>query len=192
MKDSWNKYRPVVIDVVKSAPGNRYQGGNNNAKNNFDIISLPIFSISNVPWLGSSFIVTTFPAKLSQNCSLILPMPVITNPSFCLAFSIPTGARYKLWQNVGEILHYPMYLGENIPGGVLTFEAWSVFGHTKVELNTPYIISLSTQTPDTNCSCSCVKNPYSNQVLEYCKIFTPKDKPFTNPYFFNTCLNDIL
>jgi hypothetical protein len=93
----------------------------------FYIIYLPTFS-TDATWRGSSEIVKEFLYTLDTNISFLkITQPSDPNFVACIAWK-PTSntiVRYKLWQNVGEILYVPLYNGEKIPA-IFSIEIWNV------------------------------------------------------------------
>jgi len=89
-------------------------------------INLPAFSYSNT-WIGASEIITQFNFSASKNFVLRnRPIPP-TGVNFCLCIRWRTGQtvyRWKLWQNVGEVLNVPLYNGELIKKNFV-LEVWT-------------------------------------------------------------------
>lgn len=89
-------------------------------------LNIPAFNVVNT-WRGSSEIVAKFVYSLSTPVSFISDLP-IANGNFCPCVSWkPTSetiVRYKLWENVGEILYVPLYTGQQI-GANFNIEIWS-------------------------------------------------------------------
>ncbi len=90
--------------------------------------TLPQFSIENV-WRGASEIVKEFSYSLSAKTSIInLLQNTPANPNFvaCVAWKpiSETIVRYKLWEDVGEILYVPLYSGQTINAD-FSIEIWN-------------------------------------------------------------------
>jgi hypothetical protein len=184
--DFWRTYRPVVADTSRWLSA--WKPAGSKADTLFATLSIPPFSISGLPWLGASFITTEFPVNLGVDVSIL--MPISLEISFLLAIRYG-GLRFKLTQNQGETLHYPLYSQQSIPNGQFTIEVWTLQGQTKTELLTPKTLSIST-TIDPSCDCSI--NPYTTLLLEHCAIFQPWDAyaGVPLPYNFNTCLSALI
>lgn len=91
-------------------------------------IYLPCLDIINV-WRGASEVVAKFFFNSNQTTILLNGNKTIIS-NFCPCITWRTGAetiaRYKLWQNVGEILYVPLYTGQLIPSGEFQIEIWNV------------------------------------------------------------------
>jgi hypothetical protein len=92
-----------------------------------DILYLPSFSVEST-WYGASHIVKEFHYSVDNRIS-ILKRVTPDNPRFvaCIAWK-PTSetiVRYKLWEDVNEILWYPLYNGERINAD-FSIEIWNV------------------------------------------------------------------
>lgn len=94
-------------------------------------ITLPSFSVTTI-WGGYSDIVAAFNYEGPNNFSFVpttLPTPI--NPGYLLCVmwkdSIGNTHRYKMWENVGEVLYFsvPNYSGQLIKKN-FRFEIWSV------------------------------------------------------------------
>lgn len=85
------------------------------------------FSVATT-WRGASEIVLELRYALGFNFSFLLVAPP-SNPNFCACIAwkptADTIVRYKLWEDVGEILYVPLYNGELI-GGNFSIEIWNV------------------------------------------------------------------
>lgn len=91
------------------------------------IFYLPSFEISST-WRGASEIIAKFVYEFDKNFSFIR-IATPANPNFvaCISWK-PTSStivRYKLWQDVGEILYVPLYNGERI-GNEFFIEIWNI------------------------------------------------------------------
>lgn len=107
-------------------------------------ITFPAFAIANV-WRGASEIVREFKFALANKTSIInlfTEAPAGANFCPCIAWK-PTSdtiVRYKLWEDVGEILYVPLYNGETINSD-FSVEIWNTPDTTG---GGPYRLSLST------------------------------------------------
>lgn len=167
----WSQLRPAAIDLTNDLKATRQMilAG----KLNYATISLPVFSISGIPWLGASFIAIEFPLDLGVNVNLLTPITKPANVNFCLAVRWGSGAnvyRRKLWADVGEVLDYPLYNGEAI-SHPLTLEAWTTFGHNTVSIATAF----SLQTGRIAVRETCVKS---------CEELAQDDEAEVNDYLF--------
>lgn len=90
------------------------------------IIYLPAFSVD-VVWRGASEIVKEFLYNVGTPLSF-LKITQPSDPNFVAMVAWkPTAntiVRYKLWNNVGEILYYPLYSGQTI-GAEFSIEIWN-------------------------------------------------------------------
>ena len=92
-------------------------------------LQLPAFSID-VTWRGASEIVKKFNFDLDKNISLIhFLAEAPSNPNYvaCVSWkpTTETIVRYKLWQDVGEILYVPLYSGQTIKKN-FAIEIWNI------------------------------------------------------------------
>jgi hypothetical protein len=91
------------------------------------VLYLPEFSVNTV-WRGASEIVKEFLYELANSISIVRrSTPANANFVACIAWK-PTSntiVRYKLWEDVGEILYVPLYNGEKI-GTNFSIEIWNV------------------------------------------------------------------
>lgn len=204
---AWETYRPVTIDLTKTI--RKTIPALNKSQPIYTTISLPVFSVSGIPWLGASFITTEFRVNLGVVVSLIAPIIKPSGVNFCLAVRWPsTGAvvaRYKIWDNVGELLSFPAYTGQTIPNGNFALEIWSSQLFNETSLSAIYKIKtsiLGNFVSGTNlaCSCSCdtQEDATDRPQSENCGIFNPWNV-YVNPgysgYFpmtFDSCLKNIL
>lgn len=132
----------------------KYQPARGRASNVYQSIGIPSFSLGPFPWPGASIILAEVSFSTSSACSLLLPLS-IQEDSFCLALRDSSGRRYKLQNNVGELLLYPTYKCELLPAGTYTIEIWSVQGHQTatsegVTISTSLVIEQDTSS--SNCS----------------------------------------
>ena len=118
---AWS-YKPVTLEPVKSAKPvilNRLV---------YKSLSVAGFAQTLEPWAGASRIFAVqnilipnqnFCIRLGQNLSV---------PTFVMTIKwVAQGVvkRYKLWSNGHEVLSYPLYTGEIIPGEGAQFEFWT-------------------------------------------------------------------
>ena len=98
-------------------------------------IDLPVFSYSsNLAWGGASEIATQFNFSASQNFVLLNRPAKPSGVNYCLTIRYRQGAdikRWKLWENVGEILNVPLYAGQVIKKN-FTLEVWTIETSTTV------------------------------------------------------------
>jgi hypothetical protein len=90
------------------------------------VLYLPEFEFDST-WHGASEIVKEFRYAESNNMSIV-KRSAPNNPNFvaCIAWK-PTSetiVRYKLWEDVGEILYVPLYDGQKI-NGAFSIEIWN-------------------------------------------------------------------
>lgn len=90
-------------------------------------INIPIFDLVN-PWKGASEIIKRFDYNIG-NITLLTPIVKPDEVNFCPVlswFSAPEViTRYKLWDDVGEILYLPVYNGEKITANNFCIEIWN-------------------------------------------------------------------
>lgn len=150
-------------------------------------LHLPTFNISTPVWLGASYITTEFICSIGENWSIKIPVlkPRNLTVDFCLAIRYNVGeavTRYKLWENVGEDLDYPLYNGETLPSETVV-EIWSTIlaDQTSLLFN-DYFIPTSILTPANLCCGDAIP---TYELIERCSLFTelPADLPIT----FNMC-----
>lgn len=167
----WSQIRPASIDLTTDLKATRQMllAG----KLNYATISIPVFSISGIPWLGASFIAIEFPLNLGVNLNLLTPIIKPAGVNFCLAVRWLVGAtvyRRKLWNNVGEVLDYPLYAGEAITYP-LTLEVWTTYGHPTVSISS----ALQIQTGRIAVRETCVKS---------CEELAQNDEAAVDDYLF--------
>lgn len=124
----------------------------------FATVSLPVFSISGIPWLGASFIAIEFPVNFGEAISLLKPIVKPSSVNFCLAVrwldSNGLVVRRKLWENVGEVLGAALYNGEAI-SYPCTFEIWTCSGKTTVSLSSEYVLRTNKISAKQACVADC-------------------------------------
>ena len=90
---------------------------------------IPAFSVANT-WRGASEIVHRFDYDLSAISILNhFPLEQPSGANFCPVLSWLVDEvfyRYKIWENVGEILWLPLYAGQKITGDSFHIEIWNV------------------------------------------------------------------
>lgn len=122
-------------------------------------VIIPAFSITNVPWLGASFILTEFLAESEKNFSIKTDLASQVNSTFVLAVRYVVGdvvTRYKLWSGIGEVLAAPDYNGERLLADSV-FEIWSVEAATDpydIILTAPLLLPSSRLIPTVTCGTS--------------------------------------
>jgi len=112
-------------------------------------IVLPTFSVSTV-WFGYSDIIASFNYEGPNNFSLQINreiLPVTTTYLLCISWTDTNYVmhRYKVWQNVGEVIYFPcpLYTGQKI-GKNFRFEIWSVSQSIPVNTGQTYVIGTET------------------------------------------------
>lgn len=96
---------------------------------------IPAFTY-NVNWLGASEVITQFNYEASRN--FILPRRLVApaGVNYCPCIRWHDGnnnvQRYKLWENVGEVLNTPLITPGNKIGANFVVEIWSVEGAATV------------------------------------------------------------
>lgn len=131
---------------TRSAPGYRRMWHN--------YIILPAFTVDTT-WLGASRIVKTFNYTITSKLSFpLLPTPP-DNCNFCLCISWIEDdevVRFKLWEDVGELLYVDLYDHRTIPTN-FTFEIWSCTDETDATMSSDLMIYNSILVrPTTSCS----------------------------------------
>lgn len=165
-------------------------------------LALPVFSVSTPVWLGSSYITTEFWVNGLSNDFVLQPKH-LTPPAgvnFCLAVRWPNRngdglgvIRYKLWENVGERLVYPLYNGEVIDKDCV-FEIWSSADFEETSLATPYLISLSALVAVNSYQQCCFDSSRELNVLtQVCGLFAIENDSgnYDLPIVFSQCFDDI-
>lgn len=165
---------------------------------------IPAFSVTAPTWIGSSYITTEFRLSgITQSFSL---QPKNLTPpedvNFCLAIRTPITnsdgedvIRYKLWEDVGERLFYPLYDGELLsPDSV--FEIWTSADFDETSLDVDYLIYTSllvSSTADAQCA-QAPSNSQANNLTQYCELFVPPLIPsgdYALPLVPSACFDDI-
>jgi len=95
---------------------------------------LPTFSIVGVPWYGVSHEVAQFNYSATQPFSVIDISGFSSQFCPCIKWRHNNIVyRYKLWDDVNEILHAPLYNAEEI-GANFCIEIWNVDGVVNINL----------------------------------------------------------
>lgn len=101
-------------------------------------IELPVFNINDV-WEGASRLVAVYNYDVGQNVTIQNIVNPIPNNSFVLCVRWRVGNivyRYKLWEDVGEILFVPLYNSEIILHCFI-LEVWSTVNTNNQHLDSP-------------------------------------------------------
>jgi len=113
-------------------------------------VELPVFSY-NTTWYGASVEVTQFNFSSTDVFTLRRLPTVPSGVNFLLCLKWRNGSvvtRYKLWENVGEVLNVPLYGGQIIPKNFV-LEVWNLENGTVVSnASVVKIFSSLTQVPD--------------------------------------------
>lgn len=119
-------------------------------------LEVPIFSAANLPaWSGASYVVARLIIQMGFLWSFRVPV-IPPSDTFVAAIRWTEGEgivrRFKLWQNIGELLSYPLYSGELIPAANAVLEIWSVEGENTAEILTEWTPMITLlELPDTCC-----------------------------------------
>jgi len=129
---------------------------------------LPAFTLPASTWAGASVILAEYAFNNTVWFSLMMPIGEFGS-NFVPAVRYVNGdmvARYKLWEDVGELLYYPVYDGERLgPNAVV--EIWSV-NSPLAPMNPANVTFLSSvvNVPEDTCS-TCCTNPSETDFLVY-------------------------
>lgn len=96
-------------------------------------------------WNGASQRITQWNYASTNNFVLVEMPEAPEDPDFCLCIAYRRGDnvyRYKLWENVGEVLNVPLYTGQVIKKN-FSLEVWSTESTNEVNLTTPILLSSS-------------------------------------------------
>lgn len=187
----WQSYRPVVIDLSKSFV--KTIPITSKLSPIYTTLTLPVFSIGIIPWMGSSFITVEFPVVgLGVPVSFVKPITPPAGVTFCLAIRwIRNGQviRYKFWSDIGEKLLYPVYNCEAAPAAGFVLEVWSLQFNPTTELLVPYSLktSILTNVSLDSCACNCYIAPNNIGAVIKTALFTD-NFPEPMPQDFNTDL----
>lgn len=129
-------------------------------------MTLPAFDIPADDWSGASRMLLQIPVG-NTDYMFSLKMPIRQfGPNYVVTIAWEENgatSRYKLWEDVGEDLHYPVYSGERI-GLNAIFEVWST--DTTASYSNPIARTFETSillfTPQPGCFCV---NPSSEIIL---------------------------
>ena len=93
-------------------------------------LRVPSFSAAFSGWPGASYVVANAQLSASANWSIVTPVSYPDGFNACVAVRWTSGGgdvlRYKLWEDVGEVLAYPLYAGEVLPPTGVYLEFWCV------------------------------------------------------------------
>lgn len=107
------------------------------------------------PWLGASYIVGEFTFTTSRSTIITMLSGKPITPQFCLALRCInddlTVDRYKLWQDVGELLHVPLYAKQPLKK-TFTVEVWTVEDQPSINLSAVITLTLGLKYLPYNCS----------------------------------------
>lgn len=99
---------------------------------------IPTFSYNSVTWKGASEVVTQFNYTVDRNFVLPRTVNPPVDPNFvaCIRWHDEDGnvRRYKLWQNVGEVLNVSLIRPSNVIGNNFTVEIWNIETDTSSSL----------------------------------------------------------
>lgn len=100
--------------------------------------AIPTFSVDNI-WRGASTMVYRFDFPIGLVTLLNqFPMTPPDGSNFCPVVSWRVGqafVRYKLWEDVGEILWLPLYSGQKVTASSFHVEIWNVRPRILVEFD---------------------------------------------------------
>jgi len=121
-------------------------------------LSVPVFSLSGFSWLGASYIVGKFDFLATRKFSLLVLPTKPTGVNYCLVISWydPTSGekvRYKLWEDVGELLYEDLYDGQRI-NTTFFLEIWSVEGETTAVQESEILLDTSILVSPSSSCCS--------------------------------------
>lgn len=111
------------------------------ARKNYELVFAP-FSYPYPANIGASVILAIYQVPITGAWTVRYPFTQPNN-TFVAVVRFVSGTitrRYRLWQGVGEIMHWPLYIGERLPAGA-AIEIWSVPDVT-AELSTNWILKL--------------------------------------------------
>lgn len=94
-------------------------------KKNQELI-IPAFSYPYPTGIGASICVAVYTIPITTPWSIRYPFNQPSTSFVAVARYVSSGVtyRYKLWNNVGEILPLPLYIGETLPAGT-AIEIWT-------------------------------------------------------------------
>lgn len=109
-------------------------------------LTLPVFTATSPGWAGASHQLAKCDLVKTVPWSILMPITPRLDFVLCIQWvdEDDTVHRYKLWQNVDEILAYPLYTGEVIPAGNARFEFWSTLaGVDGFTITAPIVLKFS-------------------------------------------------
>lgn len=119
-------------------------------------IEIPAFTTTLPSWPGASYIVARIIVQMGFLWSFRIPVvkPTVTFvPCIKWVESGTIVRRYKLWEDVGELLGYPLYTGELIPAADVILEFWSIEDELTVALTEDEWQPLITLLESPDCCC---------------------------------------
>lgn len=122
-------------------------------------LAIQPFTLS-ASWAGASELVAS--ADILNTRPFSFKLPISSNSTYVLAvrWSIsPYVYRYLLWNDVGELLNYPLYNGETI-GVNAVFEAWNVSVTNTIIQPSTLLLPISWMNEPNICP-RCFNNEYS-------------------------------
>jgi len=108
-------------------------------------LSLPTFTATSPGWSGASHQLAKCDYTSTTPWSIMMPVVKRLDFVLCIRWIDDDDVvhRYKLWENVDEILAYPLYTGERIPAGIARFEFWSTLaGATGFTITMPIVLEI--------------------------------------------------
>ena len=151
IQEPFTKLEEAFKDTVEFFVNKRF--ASNYVKKTANFIVLPAFNIPNT-WYGASHIIAKYKYTISNKFS-ILKLPARPNDTFCLALTFgATPNRYKLWQNIGEILYVPLYSSEIIDSS-FNLEVWNTFNNANAINSSSLIIDISILSIPDICNFNC-------------------------------------
>lgn len=188
-------FQPLVRDTTKTTINHSPMLGK--AMPEYVTLTIPAFTVPEFNWpTGASIIVTEFRYTSTAAFSILKPLIAPASVNHCLAIRWEVGGevvRYKLWEDVDEDLHYPLYNSELIPIGEFVIEVWTVTTSTSVSSTTGYLfLTTMTSTVAETLTCTCTRASGLNiNLTETCELFTPMLDRAVFPFVFDTCLSAI-
>lgn len=144
---------------------------------------IPSFSLPGQSWLGASRLLLEYPIGNSNNFALRVPVAQFGENFVAAIRYVDDGTvvfRWKLFNDVDEILWYPVYAGETIGLGAVV-EIWSVNTEDTPVLNELEILESSVLVFPSPCSVCCavpgnstllvVRDPTIVYPYSYCDPF---------------------
>lgn len=127
---------------------------------------IPAFTLDVHTWDGASSLLAEFP--LSNDYALSIRKNIsVFGANFVPAIRWQNGdiwARYKFFEDVGEILYYPVYSSQRI-GENATIEIWSVNSASAPTLAANQSLEISLLVTDSSSCCSCCNNVIAEALL---------------------------